>query len=116
MGGLPQHGSTAEGKEEGRVSVQVDLASKPFQEGKKTSLKSKSERRLIIFSLHGQISTMCEKHLNQVIFNFFGLFTAKQSLMSLLPSVNHLFYQVIEGALTLGILRIYISLMRLLIQ
>jgi hypothetical protein len=51
-----------------------------------------------------------------VIFNFFGLFTAKQSLMSLLPSFNHLFYQVIEGALTLGILRIYISLMRLLIQ
>ena len=95
MGGFPQYGSTAEGKEEGRVSVQVDLASKPFQKGEKTSLESKSEGRLIIFSLHGQFRTMREKHLDQVIFNLLGLLVTKQYLLSLLPAVDHLLYQVI---------------------
>ena len=31
MRGFPQYGSPAEGKEEGRVTVQVDLASKLLQ-------------------------------------------------------------------------------------
>ena len=116
MGGFPQYGSPTEGKKEGRVSVQVDLATKPLQKGEKTSLESESEGRLIILSLHGQFRAMCEKHLDQVIFNFLGLFAAKQDFLSLLPTVDHLLYQVIERALTLGILSIHIYLMRSLIK
>ena len=59
---------------------------------------------------------MCEKHLDQVIFNLLGLFAAKQDFLSLLPSVDHLLHQVIQGALALRILSIYISFMRPLIK